>query len=204
MVSQLYFSINLKNRTPLLATVQKESEGSPTPAVETEESETAILHSNDFVLLNDDIKCWIVWIEDISLLEACCNCTLVHFFDDRLLIRRTLGDCERRLDSSIFFRASRGCGSVRFASLPCLRGRTLDDTPSGPDKGGKQIGLARQVVDCSRARSFFEGFSCLFDLINQGRAVHASCNITIQLCGSTASLAGGNERTLNTARNSFR
>jgi hypothetical protein len=58
---------------------------------------------NDFVLLNDDIECWIVRIEDISLLEACCNCTLVHFFDDRLLIRRILGDCERRLDSSIFF-----------------------------------------------------------------------------------------------------
>jgi hypothetical protein len=71
--------------------------------VESEESEPSILHRNDFVLLNDDIKCWIVRIEDISLLEACCNCTLVHFFDDRLLIRRTLGDCERRLENSTFF-----------------------------------------------------------------------------------------------------
>jgi hypothetical protein len=52
--------------------VQKEAAESPTPAVESEESEPAILHRNDFVLLNDEIKCWIVRIEDISLLEACC------------------------------------------------------------------------------------------------------------------------------------
>jgi hypothetical protein len=109
IVPQLYFPINFKAHTPLLVTVQKESEGLPTPAVEREESEPSILHCNDFVLLNNDIKCWIVRIEDISLLEACCNCTLVHFFDDRLLIRRTLGDCERRLENSTFFRASRGC-----------------------------------------------------------------------------------------------
>ena len=50
-----------------------------------------------------------VRIEDISLLEACRNFTLVHFPDGKLLIRRSLGDCERRLDGSIFFRASRGC-----------------------------------------------------------------------------------------------
>ena len=107
--SATLFPINFKNHTPLLVAVQKESEGSPTPSVESEESEPAILHRNDFILLNDDMKCWIVRIEDISLLEACRNCTLVHFLDDRLLIRRTLGDCERRLDSSIFFRASRDC-----------------------------------------------------------------------------------------------
>ena len=107
--SAIYFPINYKNRTPLLVAVQEESVGLPTPAVESEESEAAILHNNDSVLLADGIKCWIVRIEDISLLEACFNCTLVHFFDDRLLIRRTLGDCERRLDNSTFFRASRGC-----------------------------------------------------------------------------------------------
>ena len=68
-----------KNRTPLLVAVQEESEGLPTPAVESGESEPAILHSNDFVLLTDGMKCWIVRIEDISLLEACLNYTLVHF-----------------------------------------------------------------------------------------------------------------------------
>jgi two-component system, LytTR family, response regulator len=107
--SAIYFPINYKNITPLLVAIQEESVGLPTPAVESEESEAGVLHSNDSVLLADGIKCWIVRIEDISLLEACFNCTLVHFFDDRLLIRRTLGDCERRLDNSTFFRASRGC-----------------------------------------------------------------------------------------------
>ena len=89
--------------------VQKESERSPTPAVESEESEPAILHRNDFVLLNDDIKHWIVRIEDISLLEAHRKFTLVHLPDGKFLVRRCLRDCERRLDSSTFFRASRGC-----------------------------------------------------------------------------------------------
>ena len=89
--------------------VQKESEGSPTPAVESEESAPAILHRNDLVLLNDDIKHWIVRIEDISLLEAHQNFTIAHFPNGKVLIRRSLVDCERRLDSSMFFRANRDC-----------------------------------------------------------------------------------------------
>ncbi len=63
------------------------------------------------------MKCCIVRIEDISLLEACLNYTLVHFFDGRLLIRRTLGDCERRLDNSTFFRASSFLGGKPFSSV---------------------------------------------------------------------------------------
>jgi DNA-binding LytR/AlgR family response regulator len=57
--------------------------------------------------LTDDIKVWIGQIGDISLLEACRNKTLVHLPDGKLLIRRSLGDRELRLDRSIFFRASR-------------------------------------------------------------------------------------------------
>ena len=105
---QSYFAIKLKNRTPLLVAVQKESEGLSTPADQSESVPTT-LHRDDFVLLNDDIKHWIVRIEDISLLEARQNFTLLHFPDGKLIIRRSLGACERRLDSSIFFRASRGC-----------------------------------------------------------------------------------------------
>jgi two-component system LytT family response regulator len=77
--------------------------------VESEESEPAILHRNDFVLLNDEIKHWIVRMEDISLLEAHQNFTIAHFPNGEVLIRRSLADCERRLDSSMFFRASRDC-----------------------------------------------------------------------------------------------
>jgi two-component system LytT family response regulator len=86
--------------------VQKESVGSLTPAVESEESEPAILHRNDFVLLNEH---WTVRIEDISLLEAHQKFTIAHFPNGKVLIRRSLADCERRLDSSMFFRASRDC-----------------------------------------------------------------------------------------------
>ena len=89
--------------------VQKESEGSLTPAVESEESEPAILHSNDSVLLTDGIKCWILRIEDISLLEAHQNFKIAHFPNGKVLIRRSLTDCESSLDNSRFFRASRDC-----------------------------------------------------------------------------------------------
>ena len=61
-------------------------------------------YRDDFVLLTDDSKSWIVRIEDISLLEAWRNGTLVHFQDAKLLTRRSLGHYERRLDNSIFFR----------------------------------------------------------------------------------------------------
>ena len=50
-----------------------------------------------------------VGTEDISLLEAHRKFTLVHIPDGKFLVRRSLKDCEHRLDSSTFFRASRGC-----------------------------------------------------------------------------------------------
>jgi len=50
-----------------------------------------------------------VGTEDISLLEAHRKFTLVHLPDGKFLVRRSLKECERRLDSSTFFRASRGC-----------------------------------------------------------------------------------------------
>jgi hypothetical protein len=68
--------INLKNRTPLLVAGQKELEGLPTPADQSESVHT-IFYRDDFVLLTDGIKYWIVRIEDISLLEAHRNFTLV-------------------------------------------------------------------------------------------------------------------------------
>ena len=60
------------------------------------ESEPAVFHRDDFVLLIDDMKAWVVRISDIPVLEACENYTRVQY-------------CESRLDSSTFFRASRDC-----------------------------------------------------------------------------------------------
>jgi two-component system, LytTR family, response regulator len=79
---------------------------SPTPALK-EEGAPATFRRDDCVLLTDDIQICLVRIKDISLLEASGNFTLVHLPERKLLIRRALKDCERRLDSSIFFRASR-------------------------------------------------------------------------------------------------
>jgi DNA-binding LytR/AlgR family response regulator len=76
---------------------------------ESDESKPGVFHRDDFILLGDETRVWIVRIEDISLLEARGNITLVHFPEDKFLIRRSLHDCERRLTSSLFFRASRGC-----------------------------------------------------------------------------------------------
>jgi DNA-binding LytR/AlgR family response regulator len=81
---------------------------SPTPALE-EEGPPATFRRGDCVLVTDDIQICIVRIENISLLEACRNFTLVHLPERKLLIRRGLKECERKLDSSIFFRASRHC-----------------------------------------------------------------------------------------------
>ena len=55
------------------------------------------LQRGEFVLISNDIDVWLGRIEDVSLLEACQNRTLVHFPDGKLVIRRSLSDCERRL-----------------------------------------------------------------------------------------------------------
>ena len=67
------------------------------------------LFGDDVALLADETRAWIVHIQDISHLEAYQNATLVHFAEDKLVIRRSLHDCERRLKTSLFFRANRGC-----------------------------------------------------------------------------------------------
>ena len=147
-VPQSYFAIKFKNRTPLLVAVQKESEGLSTPADQSESVPT-ILHRDDFVLLTDDIKCWIVRIEDISLLEARRNFTLVHFPDGKLLIRRSLEDCERRLDSSIFFRASRDC-IVNLSQVKQPR-LSKDESLIFLLKDGKEVVLSRRQTVLFRA-----------------------------------------------------
>ena len=86
--------------------VQKESE----TAVDPEEIKPIVkFRRDDFALLTDDSKGWIVRLEDISLLEACRNYTFVYSAIGNVFIRRSLASLERRLDASIFFRANKGC-----------------------------------------------------------------------------------------------
>jgi DNA-binding LytR/AlgR family response regulator len=76
--------------------------------VESEEKEPD-LFGDDFILLADETRAWILQTQDISYLEAYRSETLVHLAKDELVIRRSLHDCERRLKPSLFFRANRGC-----------------------------------------------------------------------------------------------
>jgi two-component system LytT family response regulator len=92
-----------------LPAIQTPWKRSAAPLAESEESKPHILPRGAFVLLTDDSKCLLVRIENISILEAFQNGTFVHFDEDKLLINRSLVECERRLDNSIFVRASRDC-----------------------------------------------------------------------------------------------
>lgn len=73
--------------------------------------------ANDEALLVDKAKYWMIRVSDISTLEACGDYTLAHLSCATPLIRRPLGECERRLDPSLFFRARGDCivnlGQVR-------------------------------------------------------------------------------------------
>ena len=91
-----------------LPTVQIQWERPAAPPAESEESKPHLFRGA-FVLLTDDSKCRLARIEDSSILEAVRNATLVYFAEDKFLIRRSLAEVARRLDSSLFFRASRDC-----------------------------------------------------------------------------------------------
>jgi DNA-binding LytR/AlgR family response regulator len=75
--------------------------------------------------------------------------TLVHFPHGKLLIRRSLKDCEGRLDSSMFFRASRDCivnlSQVKQSRLSKDRGLIF------LLKDGKEVVLSRRQTVLFRA-----------------------------------------------------
>jgi two-component system, LytTR family, response regulator len=90
-----------------------------------------------------------VRVEDISLLEAHQNFTIGHFPNGKVLIRRSLADCEPRLDSSMFFRASRDCivnlSQVKQSRLSKDRGLIF------LLKDGKEVVLSRRQTVLFRA-----------------------------------------------------
>jgi DNA-binding LytR/AlgR family response regulator len=99
----------LKNHMSFLPAIQTQWERPSAPLAESEESKPHRFPRGAFVLLTDDSKCRLARIENICILEAFQNATFVHFDEDKLLIHRSLVECERRLDNSIFVRASRDC-----------------------------------------------------------------------------------------------
>ena len=73
------------------------------------EQNERILRPDDFVFLSSKGKCWLVRTADIWLLEACGSRTRIIMPEGTVTIRRTLSECERRLDNTTFFRATRDC-----------------------------------------------------------------------------------------------
>ena len=93
----------------LLPAIQTQGGRPAAPLAKSEESRTQRFFRGAFVLLTDDNECRLARIETISLLEAFQNATFVHLDERKILIQRSLVECERRLDNSIFVRASRNC-----------------------------------------------------------------------------------------------
>jgi two-component system LytT family response regulator len=73
------------------------------------EKDNPILRLDDFVFLSSEGKCWLIRTGDIWFLEASGEQTRIHLPQGAVFIRRTLRECERRLDTSTFFRATRDC-----------------------------------------------------------------------------------------------
>ena len=90
-----------------------------------------------------------VGTEDIFLLEAHRKFTLVHLPDGKFLVRHSLKECERRLDSSNFFRASRGC-IVNLSQVKQPR-LSSDGNLIFLLKDGKEVVLSRRQTVLFRA-----------------------------------------------------
>ncbi|MDQ3190792.1 MAG: LytTR family DNA-binding domain-containing protein [Bacteroidota bacterium] len=66
-----------------------------------------ILGENDQVFVKDGEKCWFVKLAEIRLFESEGNYIRVYFNGNRPLILKSLNSLEERLNSKVFFRASR-------------------------------------------------------------------------------------------------
>ncbi len=63
--------------------------------------------ADERIFVKDGERCWFVQLKDINLFESEGNYTRVYFASERPLILRSLQALEERLDSALFFRASR-------------------------------------------------------------------------------------------------
>jgi DNA-binding LytR/AlgR family response regulator len=73
------------------------------------EHDERVLRPDDFVFLSGKDACWLIRTREIWLLEACGGRTRVSMPGGAVVLRRTLAECERRLDNTAFFRATRDC-----------------------------------------------------------------------------------------------
>ena len=70
-------------------------------------TERGVLRADDPVFLRDGERCWFISAGEIGHIVIDGNYAHVHFRGERALIARSLALLEERLDSALFFRASR-------------------------------------------------------------------------------------------------
>jgi DNA-binding LytR/AlgR family response regulator len=115
------------------------------------EKQDKTLRLDDFIFLSDNKQCWLIRTADIWFLEACGDQTRIQFPDGAVLVRRLLRDCERRLDASTFFRASRDC-VINLTHVKQTRlldsARLLFLLPNGKEVivSGSQNALFRKIL----------------------------------------------------------
>jgi DNA-binding LytR/AlgR family response regulator len=92
---------------PATSNIEELEQEEPTDPLS--EQDRRVLRPDDFVFLSGKGTCWLIRTGDIWLLEACGGRTRVSMPRGTIVLRRTLAECERRLDNTAFFRATRDC-----------------------------------------------------------------------------------------------
>jgi two-component system LytT family response regulator len=94
------------------------------------------------IFVRDGDRCWIVRVEDISLLESVGNYTRLHFGGNAPLIFRSLTAIEQRLNPRTFFRANRS----QIVNLGWIEAaeNDIDGRLSVKLRSGKQVEISRR------------------------------------------------------------
>lgn len=98
---------SIKLPHPATRNIEHAEQDEPTEPLS--EQDQRVLRPDDFVFLSGKGTCWLIRTGDIWLLEACGGRTRVSMPRGTIVLRRTLAECERRLDNTAFFRATRDC-----------------------------------------------------------------------------------------------
>jgi DNA-binding LytR/AlgR family response regulator len=88
-------------------TAESLEEDEPTDTIQ--EPDERVLRPDDFVFLSGKGTCRLIRTRDIWYLEACGGRTRVSIPGATVVLRTRLAECERKLDRTAFFRATRDC-----------------------------------------------------------------------------------------------
>ena len=98
-----------------------------------------VLHQ---IFVRDGERCWIVRVNDISLMESEGNYTRLHFGGNVPLVNRSLSGIEQRLSPTIFFRANRS-QIVNLGWIETVENE-IDGRLSVKLRSGKQVEISRR------------------------------------------------------------